>query len=333
MASVYLISTRSDASAVGWPTNLACLKRSSLACVSPMHHVAASPEHADVILFADSPKAEVWNHALSKRFRKKVFIYSTNDRDVPLIPGVYTSAEAGWYLVSHMRSGFYISVIDYDWIQPSLINGTPSYLYSFCGSFVTHPLRRQLIRLQSAQGFISDKSQEVQQAAKSARTYRQWQVESGYVRVLHDSMFVLCPRGVAPTSYRIFEAMKAGRVPVIIADEWVPPIGPNWSEFSLQVPEARLHDVPQILERLADRAPEMGLRASQAWERWFSRQQAFQTVVTWCLQIKEARQYQGLFQHYRPFLQFARPYFFRYSVLRRLLRRDACWGIRGPFGG
>ena len=87
---------------------------------------------------------------------------------------------------------------------------------------------------------------------------------------------------------------------MIIADEWVPPGGPNWTEFSLRVPEARLQDVPKILERLANRAPEMGLRASQAWERWFSREQAFQTIVTWCLQIMETSQNQGLFQRYRP---------------------------------
>ena len=142
---------------------------------------------------------------------------------------------------------------------------------------------------------------------------------------MYDSIFVLCPRGKAPSSFRIFEAMKAGRVPVIIADEWVPPTGPSWPEFSLRIPEAHLQNVPQILERLADRGPEMGLRASEAWERWFSREQAFQTVVTLCLQILDARQNQGSFQRYRPFLQLARPHFFRHVVLRaaksRLLNR------------
>jgi hypothetical protein len=69
----------------------------------------------------------------------------------------------------------------------------------------------------------------------------------------------------------------------------------------------------------------MGLRASQEWERWFSKEQAFQTVVTWCLQIMETAQGQGLFQRYRPLFQLARPHFFRHVVLRAakngLLRR------------
>jgi len=281
-----------------------------------MHYVVPTPEDADIILFSDSLsniQADVRNHALTKRFGGKVFIYSTHDRAIPLVPGVYTCAEKRWYVPSHMRSGFYIKVIDHDWIQPSPINERPLHLFSFCGSFDSHPLRRQIARLGGAQGFVRDTStDEAKYPGKSADTYRKWQAE--YFEVMYDSMFVLCPPGVAPSSYRIFEAMKAGRVPVIIADDWIPPDGPNWTEFSLRVPEVRLQDVPKILERLADRAPQMGLRASQAWERWFSREQAFQTIVTWCLQIMETSQNERLFQRYRPILQLARPYFFRHGL-------------------
>jgi hypothetical protein len=327
MASVHLTSTNSAAIAGDWWTNLSRLKQSSFACRRPVHHVVANPEDADIILFSDSPsniQSDVWNHVLTKRFGEKVFIYSTNDRDVPLVPGVYTCAETRWYLPSHMRSGFYIKVIDHDWIQPSPIKERPLHLFSFCGSYDTHRLRTRIARLEGTQGFVRDTSKDGGRGfGKSADTYQQWQAE--YFRTMRDSMFVLCPRGVAPSSYRIFEAMKAGRVPVIIADEWVPPVGPDWTEFSLRVPEARLLDVPQILESLAPRAPEMGVRASQAWERWFSREHAFQTVVTWCLQIMETRRNQGLFRRYRPLRQLARPHFFRHVVLRavksRLLRR------------
>jgi Exostosin family len=327
MARVYLESTNSAAIAGHWWTSLSRLKQSSLASTVPMHHVIVNPEDADIILFSDSLSntlADVRNHALTKRFGDKVFVYSTNDRDVPLVPGVYTCAEERWYLPFHMRSGFYIKVSDHDWIQPSPIAERPLHLFSFCGSFDTHPLRRRIARLKGAQGFVRDTSKDEGRGSRaSADTYREWQAE--YFQVMHDSVFVLCPRGVAPSSYRIFEAMKAGRVPVIIADEWVPPSGPNWTEFSLRVPEARLQDVPKILERLVNRAPEMGLRASQAWDRWFSREQAFQTIVTWCLQIMETSKNQGLFQRCRPIFQLARPHFFRHVVLRaaknELLRR------------
>ena len=259
MAGVYLTSTSNAAIAGDWWTNLFRLKQSALACTVSTHHVVPTPEEADAILFSDpisNTQADVRNHALSRRFGEKVFIYSVGDREVPLLPGVYTSAEKRWYAPSHMRAGFYLKVVDHDWLQPSPMKQRPRYLFSFLGSFDTHPLRKRFARLEGAQGFIRDTSNDEGRGfGKTAETYREWQAE--YFRVMQDSMFVLCPRGVAPSSYRIFEAMKAGRVPGIIADQWVPPAGPDWTEFSLRVSEKRLQDVPKILEEVSDCAAEM----------------------------------------------------------------------------
>ena len=83
MARVYLTSTDSAAIAGEWWTSFSRLKQSSLACTVPAHYVVANPEDADIILFSDSSsnsQADVRNHALTKRFREKVFVYSTNDR-------------------------------------------------------------------------------------------------------------------------------------------------------------------------------------------------------------------------------------------------------------
>ena len=138
--------TNNAAIAGDWWTSFSRLEQSSSACKLPAHRVVANPEDADIILFSDSPsnsQADVRNHPLTRRFGEKVFVYSTNDADVPLVPGVYTSTELRWYLPSHMRSGFYIKVIDHDWIQPSPIKEKPLYLLSFCGSFDTHPSRKQ----------------------------------------------------------------------------------------------------------------------------------------------------------------------------------------------
>lgn len=322
MASVYLTSTNGAAIAGDWWTDFSRLRKSALACRAPMHALVEAPEDADIILFSDSlsnTQADVRSHDVTSRFSDRVFVYSTHDRDVPILPGVYTCAEKRWYLPAHMRAGFYIKVIDHDWIQASPIESKSRHLFSFCGAFDTHPLRRRIGKLGDGRGLVRDTSKDEGRGfGKSADTYRRWQSE--YYETICASMFVLCPRGVAPSTYRIFEAMKAGRVPVVIADAWVPPVGPKWTEFSLQLPEARLEEVPQVLERVADRAPEMGLRARQAWERWFSAEQAFQTIATWCLEIKEARRHQGLLRRHRPLLQLARPIFFRHVVLAAVKR-------------
>jgi hypothetical protein len=316
MASVYLTSSNSVANDTR-TDNFSQLRRSALTGRAPTHHVVATPEEADIILFSNSlfvNQADIRSHFLTKKFAEKIFVYSTTDRQVPFFPGVYACTERRWYIPAHMRSGFYIKVLDHDWIRPSPINEEAPYLFSFCGSFDTHPFRARMASLNDPRGFIRDTSNDDGRAfGKSADTYQRWHAE--YFRILKDSMFVLCPRGADPSSFRIFEAMKAGRAPVIIADEWEPPVGPNWNEFSLRVPEARLGDVPQILENFVDRATEMGCRASQSWERWFSMEAAFQTIVTWCVQILEAQQHRGVLQRCRPLLQLARPYFFRHVVL------------------
>lgn len=320
MVSVFLTTTNHAATSDNWWTDFSRLKRSAAACQSSYHTLAVSPDDADIILFADSgssTQSDIRKHNLSREFSDKIFVYSTHDRDIPVLPGVYTCAEKRWYVRSHMRAGFYIKVIDHDWIQPTPIDKDARYLFSFCGAVDTHPIRRRIGNLRSNRSLVRDTSKDEGRGfGKSADTYRQWQAD--YSQTLRDSVFVLCPRGVAPSSYRIFEAMKAGRVPVIVADAWVPPAGPNWGEFSLQVSEARLEELPNILKRVSDGAPEMGLRARRAWEEWFSAEQAFQTIAGWCLEIKEARRGHGNFRRWRPFIQLARPFFFRHVVLTSL---------------
>lgn len=83
------------------------------------------------------------------------------------------------------------------------------------------------------------------------------------------SKFVLCPRGISPSSIRLFEVMELGRVPVILADEWVPPDGPAWSRFSIRIAESQLDQLPQIVRCREQQWEEMSARSRQAWEEWF----------------------------------------------------------------
>jgi hypothetical protein len=283
MAGVYLTSANNAAIAGDWWTNLFRLKQSALACTAPKHHIVATPEESFFGFFIEYPSRRSQSY-VEQAFREKVLTYNVGDRVLPLVPGLYTCAEKRWYDPSYTRAGFYLKVIDHEWIKPSPTEERPRYLFSFCGSFDTHPLRRQLAGLAGHRGFIKDTSKDEGRGfGKPKEIYQEWQAE--YAQILRDSMFVLCPRGVAPSNYRIFEAMKAGRVPVIIADQWVSPAGVDWAEFSLRVPEKRLMDVPEILEEVSDRAAEMGLRAAQAWERWFSKEQAFHTIVHGALKL------------------------------------------------
>lgn len=91
-----------------------------------------------------------------------------------------------------------------------------------------------------------------------------------YIEDLLDSLFVLCPRGVGPTSMRLFEAMELGRAPVIIGDSWLPVAHLPWNEFAIFVPEKDVGHIPALLEAKRHKGTAMGHKARIVWEEHFS---------------------------------------------------------------
>ncbi len=69
---------------------------------------------------------------------------------------------------------------------------------------------------------------------------------------------------------RIFEAMEAGRCPVIISDEWLPPPFVDWDRCSLRVLEDEVDSLPERLREHEHRAHELGRNARKEWEGWFA---------------------------------------------------------------
>jgi hypothetical protein len=90
-----------------------------------------------------------------------------------------------------------------------------------------------------------------------------------YVALLRSGKFSLCPGGWAPASIRIFESMALGVAPVLIADDFVEPNGPDWATVSLRVPEAELPSLQARLEARAHEYLAIGERAYQAWHQHF----------------------------------------------------------------
>jgi hypothetical protein len=107
-----------------------------------------------------------------------------------------------------------------------------------------------------------------------------------YAEAIQDSQFVLCPAGIGPATYRLFETMEMGRVPVVLSDDWVAPPGPPWKEFSIRIPERHANEVATILKEFSDRHEDMGLQARLAWERWFAKPVCFHRLVELCVDIQ-----------------------------------------------
>jgi hypothetical protein len=257
-----------------------------------VHRLTDDPSEAEIILFAEIDTGRlcesVLAHPYIRRFRSKCFMFSSDWRVIPFLPGVYTGVEKSWYLPGRSRPGFYPDCL----INPLIKfepDGTRDLLYSFMGDLKTAPVRRVLAELHHPRGLFVDTSHESQAVMWEGTPEHRAQFWQRYVDAARRSSFILCPRGMAPSSIRLFEAMKMGRVPVILADEWLPPDGPRWEEFSLRIPERDAAAVPRLLEEKEGKAGEMGHIARGEWEKYFSQEVMFHRVVELCLEIQRGR--------------------------------------------
>ena len=112
-----------------------------------------------------------------------------------------------------------------------------------------------------------------------ARDEQAEQFNRRYAEVSASSRFIVCPRGAGVSSIRLFEAMELGCVPVIVSDDWVPPFGPRWEDFSIRVSEQNLKQLEAIIvEREADWEV-MAALARQEWLRWFQEKNFLKQIV------------------------------------------------------
>ena len=83
-----------------------------------------------------------------------------------------------------------------------------------------------------------------------------------FLAALTQSVFALCPSGTGPNSIRLWEALGAGAIPVILADGWAPPGDLRlWQAAALFVPETP-DAVAALPDRLAALADEPGRLAA-----------------------------------------------------------------------
>ncbi|MBC7886303.1 MAG: exostosin family protein [Ferruginibacter sp.] len=234
------------------------------------------PDLADIIIFVESHPGDdpyfrkVFNHALFKKYPRKCVLYHDADLSITPLPTLSPSIESWQYDPRHKRTFHYISrhtenqTVDQ---SPLTYTVNRDYLYSFMGS-KTHEVRNKIFKSKHpADTFIKDTT-----------GHNAWDLDDAdkiiyereYLDIIHQSSFVLSPRGIGPCSYRLFESMQLGRVPVIISDAWVKIPGIDWDQFTITIPEAQIHRIPEILRERKNEAVEMGKLARKYWEDYFS---------------------------------------------------------------
>jgi hypothetical protein len=249
------------------------------------------PEEADVIIFVESHPGDdpyfraVFTHKIYKKYKEKCVLYHDADLSITPMPTISPSIELWQYNPKHKRSVHYIArALENETIDNAEVNfkSDRNYLYSFIGS-KTHSIRSELLSIKHpANAFIKDTSG---LKAWEMDIEKKLEYEKEFYLVMKESFFILCPRGIGPCSYRLFETMQLGRVPVIISDQWVEIPGIDWDKISIRVSEAMIDQLPQILRERKKYAVEMGRNARKCWEQFFSPEVSLEQITTSAMQI------------------------------------------------
>jgi hypothetical protein len=96
------------------------------------------------------------------------------------------------------------------------------------------------------------------------------------------SKFALCPRGYGNTSFRMYEAMQLGAVPVYISDDFFLPWSDelNWNEFCVIVDSKNLKDLPSILNNIPEeQINKMANKAKEVYSEYFTLDATYRNIV------------------------------------------------------
>jgi GR25 family glycosyltransferase involved in LPS biosynthesis len=117
---------------------------------------------------------------------------------------------------------------------------------SFVGS-ITHPCRDKIYEIFSERGdyrIITKKwSKEISDKEKNL-----------FINITKRSKYTLCPRGYGPTSWRLYEAMQLGSVPVYIYDEPHLPYKDqiDWEKICVMIHINDIQNIDKILKSIPD---------------------------------------------------------------------------------
>jgi len=266
--------------------------------------ITESPENADLILIShpgnDLSKqeyiTELQSHPLIDRYPEKCFTVSFfKDKPLLLNRGVYESPIKLWRYQKRFKTGTYVSHLFNPLIVNAINSGHESgqmgrrYLASFIGR-KSHLLRVKIFNqtFKRPDIIIRDSSDFNAWSNKTNEENKNDYEE--YLNKLSQSKFAICPRGAGSSSIRLFEAMSLGISPVIISDEWVPPTGPDWNEFSIFLKESEINYLESVLEEYEDKYSEMGKKAFIAYREYFSDEKYFDYLINCCVEIKGNQQ-------------------------------------------
>lgn len=256
------------------------------------HQLCDNPEEADAILFTEDGQFDdyLYNQLrldpLVSRFKDKAFMYNEVDKPWCVLPGLYCNMPQRFF--QHNRQiAFPLLAPPNDLVKSIYTEDDKSereWLYSFVGA-ASHRCRKAVLALACNTPAVQDTSSF---SVWNSDVDERLAAERNYADVMASSYFVLCPRGIGTSTYRLYETMEAGRAPVIIANQWVEPPHVDW-DFAIRIREEDTANIPAYLQSIADEARDRGEAARTAWESAYAPDKLFNTVAESVAELKDRK--------------------------------------------
>ena len=243
------------------------------------HFLVPNAEEADCILFPDLhlhldfELRGLRKHALWKRHAEKILVY--DERDKPTLPlrGLFVSMEKTRFDPQTQRACAYYS--NRPAFEPTH-EREPDLLFSFVGS-PSHPIRERLFELKHPRAHIERLSHSQFWDENAAREQRE-----NFATLMARAKFSLCPRGHGTSSIRLFETLGAGRVPVVISDDWTPLPEIVEADCAIFVAQSDIGKLPEILEEAEPRFETMARNAKQVFANHYASDVHFHRMAEKC---------------------------------------------------
>lgn len=248
--------------------------RQRLLSTDSRFQAADSPAQADIILFIESPihkfrdyGAHLAANELIRAYPERCFAYDWADSPAGFLPGVYPSLPRQKDDPARFRAGGFMAMYNTEVLQhagaPLETDPEPDLLLAFRGG-ASDAIRHKLFA-------IADQFPPDVLVSRSDKWFNYDTSEKdSYARELKRSRYVLCPRGIGTSTFRLYEAMALGRAPVILSDNWISPVGPAWPDFAIQISEDKYALIADIVREYDSEWRERGRIAHAAWKAWFA---------------------------------------------------------------
>lgn len=225
----------------------------------------------------------------------RAYVINYDDHPEGFLAGIYTSLEHPFFDPQLHRIWPFILMnnpLVYGLTREQLWVSEPKLLFSFTGA-ASHAVRKRLFALY-AQPSPLYHIQHIKRWYDHGNAERQ-----RFIQIALDSAFCLCPHGYCAYTPRITEVMAMGRVPVVIADDWIPFSFEEGTPYYIKVPEKDIEHLADILAPRRADAKEYAQNARTLWEKYCSPQRSIIAALRCIAQLAARPGPRPSFEDYR----------------------------------